>query len=1608
MTDYDLGKARGRIVIDHDERGYRRAEGANDRLAKSAKRVAEGFVDADKAHENYRKQVRKTEQAEEALGRKQSDAQKSLNRLNEAQAVANRLKQDGKENTERYKQAVEAVNKAQNRYTEAVNDAAQAESKLNSEIAKVNNRFKELQSALASDKSINDATQKIKGLGDQLDKTSKSKSKIDVDTDSAMTKLKKLRKEHDGWLKALKVPGVVGNVGVKSAAVGGIGSGVLALGGLAGLAGGGLTGYGINGIMATVQAIGQLSGLAGLLPMMFGNLATTIGTVVIASQGMGDAFKAVAENDAEALSQALSKLSTSGQEMALAFNNMYPALEEFQKAVQQEFFKGLAEEMKQLSGIYMPILQGAFTDFAKIINGTIKDLADWAKQAGIVEDTKTIFENLKYTMGTLAPTARMLADIFVDIMKVSTDFGPSVAASFQTMIKDFRDFIQQARSDGSLAQWIQTGIDSFRSLMYSMKQFGQAFGTIFQIQNQYSGGLFGFIERISTAFNNWTKSTEGNAALNKFFKSITELADALTPVLASLANIVLGQIIPMFASFGTSIQPGILAFFKGFSDALNYLAPAMNQMQGPMNDLLKALGQILSETMKQLGPELPKMFRSFADAIMVLVPHIPDIAKEIAMLGTNFMEWMPDIMKDIGDILPWLIRLGDTLLILATVITGAVIQIVRWIGDLVTSLDDLWRFLGKIFGKMTEAISAGYDLLLNALGPIKDKIFEWLSDLPGKAFEAGKSIVSDLIDGLLDQLGPLGIIAEKIAGAISDHLPRSPAKKGPFSGRGWARYRGEKLAQDFAEGIIIGSGAASIAGGKLSKATESGMTQFVNNILEFSAVGQHITSLIGDIANNFFAIAKLATTNLMTGESIFPKKWQVTATPDERRRMKEDKAFQDQLKAQDEARKNAEQDAKKIRPDNRSPSPAGAELVTQVPKLDSKSTRRDVLAAIVGQAQQRGFKPEEIKAIVSTAIQESGLDPTKWDPTGKWLGLFQQDNSYLNRNDPNAQISEFLKRLQNLRASGGGSGNIWKDIFWLQQAPGAASAADAFNNGRQSYLSEIMSRSAEADKAVQEVLKNPQRPGGVQNLLPAQNSAARNFSDAALLSQIPQTGNRYVPASEFMNNPNNPQIGDLTKGLGDCTSTIEDLINIMDGKPTGSRSMATSNAAEWLSSRGFMPTNAPVPGAFNIAYSPSHMQATLPGGTNFNWGSQAAAEARGIGPNQGAYDPSLPTKYYRPVSGGMQRFGPRAPVPAPPPPFLSTDGAATINPMNDPTSPAAQSQDQFRLMNESLDVIASATQDQVSQQDEMINALRAQNPILDQAIKTAKDPNSTDIQVGSALDQISEIAKQQRIQDTAQSRYIADGLDSMATEIAGGRGMSQVQQDPIGTTANIVGGALGIVGDAFKIVDTGIKAIGAASNIADIAVRGIENTNDIYKIVDEIQKFYDLAAAVSQTVSDGLALAGVIAMAAGGGQDGGLTGSILQAASAVAGIVTSVIQTINAAIDIGQEVYNIGAKYVGKFLSKVVGAGQGSLLGDVRFLLDKNTMELKTWSGDNPSDKRTFNIPNYLGNNQPIDQQGKIRDINMYIGPGTDPNEAMNAAMWSIKTDNGVFTNSGY
>ncbi|MEU0343166.1 hypothetical protein ABZ092_30510 [Streptomyces bobili] len=76
-----------------------------------------------------------------------------------------------------------------------------------------------------------------------------------------------------------------------------------------------------------------------------------------------------------------------------------------------------------------------------------------------------------------------------------------------------------------------------------------------------------------------------------------------------------------------------------------------------------------------------------------------------------------------------------------------------------------------------------------------------LGNLGGYLYSAGLSLIGGFINGIRAKIGDVRNAASSVLSAARDFFPHSPAKRGPFSGRGYTLYSGHALIDAFGKGI---------------------------------------------------------------------------------------------------------------------------------------------------------------------------------------------------------------------------------------------------------------------------------------------------------------------------------------------------------------------------------------------------------------------------------------------------------------------------------------------------------------------------------------------------------------------------------------------------------------------------------------------------------------------------------------------------------------------------------------------------------------------------------------------------------------------------------------
>jgi tape measure domain-containing protein len=271
---------------------------------------------------------------------------------------------------------------------------------------------------------------------------------------------------------------------------------------------------------------------------------------------------------------------------------------------------------------------------------------------------------------------------------------------------------------------------------------------------------------------------------------------------------------------------------------------------------------------------------------------------------------------------------------------------------------------------------------------------------------------------------------------------------------------------------------------------------------------------------------------------------------------------------------------------------------------DAFSARWDAVTSAVGRVKD---KVRDVMDSIKTKISEV-IESLK----SKFDGIFGEDGWFAQQFD---KLGNLVDKVRDVLGLGEATANA--------AAPGGVGDTVPFNPGPM------------APGLTNPALTPPtgsREPGwGGPNALPG------GFNQSAVFGNVP--AGRYVGAQEFASGDVNT-LGDLTLGLGDCTSAIQDLVNMIEGKPTAGRALSngdsfwTGNSDQWAAENGFQVTNKPMPGAFQVGVSDTHAQATLPTGDAFNWGSDSSAAQRGLDGGQGAWFDGATKHYYKNYATG--------------------------------------------------------------------------------------------------------------------------------------------------------------------------------------------------------------------------------------------------------------------------------------------------------------------------------------------------------------------------------------
>lgn len=428
--------------------------------------------------------------------------------------------------------------------------------------------------------------------------------------------------------------------------------------------------------------------------------------VATAQQNLAEA-QTKTSSAADAASAAMAKLSPNAQAFVGTLLQMKPLWESFKNSVQDALFANLGPQIQQLATNYMPILQGAFTQLAGLINQGASALMQFLELPETRATIQGLLSNLNESFRQFLPVMGTFGQAFLQMTSVGAAFLPQLGQIIGQFATAFSGFV----NSGGFAKWLETGLIALQQLTNMLPTLLQMFNDLAPI---------------------------GTATLGALGQVLT----ALQPAIAPLAN--------MFASFINAMAPWWGLLTQLAATIVGSLAPAFTQLFNAVAPLVQQIATAFQPVMATLGPVLMQTAQIFLGAmipaVQQLIPLMVPMVQQMAQLALTMMPLLPSFMQmataavpiltqSLQVILPFVTRFmelatrGASIVMpqLSAAMTTAADLFTKGWNTIKTAVETTWNVIKPIFDAIKNAIhNLGIDKLLGAVS-------RFLPNLPGAA-----------------------------------------------------------------------------------------------------------------------------------------------------------------------------------------------------------------------------------------------------------------------------------------------------------------------------------------------------------------------------------------------------------------------------------------------------------------------------------------------------------------------------------------------------------------------------------------------------------------------------------------------------------------------------------------------------------------------------------------------------------------------------------------------------------------------------------------------------------------------------------------------------------
>lgn len=407
-----------------------------------------------------------------------------------------------------------------------------------------------------------------------------------------------------------------------------------------------------------------------------------------------------------------------------------------------------------------------------------------------------LFQNLKNTLSGMGPAFETFKKTLSLAFK---DVGPSLIGSLESVINSVGAIFQQLI--GVIPQIVEPLLTGFGQMAPAI---GQTLTAIASAISEVMALLVPLVPQIITPLMQVFSSLMPviTTLITSLLPPLASIIQALMPVITTVMNVI-GQVASIIVNLVSTVLPPLLdvvnALIQPILSMITTLLPPLNAVIQALIPIIMQIVAALAEIIAPIG----QIVAQIAGAVMPIIQQLGSIVQSVA----NLVAWAINslLLPAFSAMAPAVTSAVGTVKAVFSTISGIISGIVNVVSGIISGN---W---GQVWNGFKQIVSSAVKGLGSIVGGIRDTVLNALSGAGQWLVQSGKAIIDGLISGIK---GAISGAKDAVSGAlqsIRDLFPFSPAKEGPFSGRGWVLYSGRSITAAFAQGVTDNAGKAEKA-----------------------------------------------------------------------------------------------------------------------------------------------------------------------------------------------------------------------------------------------------------------------------------------------------------------------------------------------------------------------------------------------------------------------------------------------------------------------------------------------------------------------------------------------------------------------------------------------------------------------------------------------------------------------------------------------------------------------------------------------------------------------------------------------------------------------------